>query len=175
MRKVIALLFACMCIFSSCSAKGYWMAKDPVARTDGTYHIQDQIPYSSEGTRIFKDGEPTELFIYLDDIIVSDGMMDVIIPIKAHNANYNGTELTFTLVKINLDNDIFSVVAEKHFVSPTYNVVPNVSDWRDMYITRKYASLWSIPLSWYNVDNIVNHLRIMLKQGMYKRYEFMEY
>ena len=84
MRKVIALLFACMCIFSSCSAKGYWMAKEPVARTDGTYHIQDQIPYSSEGTRIFKDGEPTELFIYLDDIIVSDGMMDVIIPIKAH-------------------------------------------------------------------------------------------
>lgn len=175
MKKVFVVLFILTCAFSSvCSAKGYWMAREPIARADGSYHVSDQIPLGSEGTRVWESTVgPYYMYFCLTYVMCSDDGDEIVVPIKAHNIAYKGTEYYFSLVKYKYSTRTCKYFASKYFSSSNYNVSPKENEWRNVNLVRADANFWVSPIE--------NANKVILKQWMFmrdnqflKRYEFVE-
>lgn len=171
MRKVLVLLFAFMCIFGQCSAKGYWMGVEPVARPDGTYHVSDQIPLSGGGT-VWQESEGTYMInFFFSNVMCSDDGMEIIFPIRA-KVYYHGTAFDYMLVKYNYATGMCEYVSTKSFRSSIYNATPRLSDMVNFTPYAK-ADFWSNVIKHFN-KNILFQWNLMASQNMLKRYEFVE-
>ena len=175
MKKVFVVLFILTCAFSSvCSAKGYWMAREPIERADGSYHVSDQLPLGSEGTRVWQATRgPSYMYFCLTYVMCSDDGDEIVVPIKIHNIAYKGTFYNFALVKYKYSTRTCEFIKLKFFRTPEYNVSPSVNDWRDLDVAGADPVPWASVIESANTD-IVKQWKFMRDMQFLKRYEFVE-
>lgn len=173
MKKVITLLFVFMAIFSSCSAKGYWTAAEPVARADGAYHLIDlPAPVGDEEYLLSIPYGAFHVNFYLGRLMCSDDGDEIIIPTRFVRVTHIGYEHLFALLKYRYSTRKVNYVILKTFVSP--DKMPNESDWREFKLSRGVDACCWLEVVEGAKGAILKVWMAMAKKNMLKRYEFVE-
>ena len=173
MKKVITLLFAFMAIFSSCSAKGYWTAAEPVARADGTYHLIDYpVPVDVEKATWRTELGSFYVFFFLNNVMCSDDGDEIIIPARMYKLSHMGKEDVFALIRYRYSTGQAYYVVIKTFKSTTR--APKASDFWEVKLSRGVSASYWVEAVEKSKGAILKEWMVMAKKNMLKRYEFVE-